>query len=248
MARLTDDEWEALVRGLADRVAAVAPDWTDQPDHDPGVTVVELVGFLAESLLAREARSSRVLTRLRDVRTERDAARAFPCSDLPPLTRPRFFAGQLLAADDFEAEQRYVRDRLRRHNLLLHGIGVVAGLEVTVESGTSGEESVVVSPGLALGPDGEELVVCDPLTSPPCVDAASCHVTLHLVERPRRVGPGPAGEEASRVEETVAIDVVPDGSARGLVIGRVVRADDAWQIDAAFRRPTVVGSSAVLDR
>ena len=58
--------------------------------------------------------------------------------------RVRFFSGQLLSAGDLQAEQDYVRDRLRRHNRWPHGWGVVGGLAVSV-----GREGIVVKPGLA---------------------------------------------------------------------------------------------------
>ena len=44
--------------------------------------------------------------------------------------RVRYFARQLLTADDLTQEQEYLRGRMRRHNLFLHGWGVVCGAEV----------------------------------------------------------------------------------------------------------------------
>ena len=45
------------------------------------------------------------------------------------LVRPRYFAGQLLGADDFSLEQDYLRHRIRRLNREVIGAGVV-GLAV----------------------------------------------------------------------------------------------------------------------
>ncbi len=54
------------------------------------------------------------------------------CGDLPELARLRYFHGQPLSALDLRREQTYHRDRARLHNRLLHGWGVVCGLEVRV--------------------------------------------------------------------------------------------------------------------
>lgn len=55
------------------------------------------------------------------------------CAVLPELKRLNYFYGQMLGARDFQAEQDYVRDKLRLHNRCLHGHGVVCGLPVTPE-------------------------------------------------------------------------------------------------------------------
>jgi hypothetical protein len=44
--------------------------------------------------------------------------------------RPRYFARQLITPEELNLEQAYFRDRMRRHNRLLHGWGVVCGAEV----------------------------------------------------------------------------------------------------------------------
>lgn len=78
-------------------------------------------------------------------------------SPFKQLERLRFFAGQLLTADDFRHEQEYVIDRLRRRNRWLHGWGVATGLRVSVNDGL--EPTVVVDPGLAIDCCGNEIVV-----------------------------------------------------------------------------------------
>jgi hypothetical protein len=70
--------------------------------------------------------------------------------------RLRYFARQLLTADDLSQEQEYFRSRMRRHNRFLHGWGVVCGCEVTP---TSTDWTVSVGPGYLLGPQGDEIVV-----------------------------------------------------------------------------------------
>jgi hypothetical protein len=46
---------------------------------------------------------------------------------MEPPTRMGFFDGRLRSAEHLTVEQDYVLGRLRRHNRLLHGCGVVQG-------------------------------------------------------------------------------------------------------------------------
>ena len=46
------------------------------------------------------------------------------------LERPRYFPGQLMTPEEMILEQNYFRDKMRRHNRLLHGWGVVCGAVV----------------------------------------------------------------------------------------------------------------------
>ena len=97
---------------------------------------------------------SSLLRRLAE-RIPRPAARDCAPTDLVSLERPQYFPGQLLAAEDFTQEQEYVRERQRRHNRLLHGWGVVCGLEVERAEGWV----VRVTPGYALDRNGDEIVI-----------------------------------------------------------------------------------------
>jgi hypothetical protein len=47
-----------------------------------------------------------------------------------PASRNHYFTGKLLTARDLHAEQHYFLERLRLHDLLLHGWGTVCGLRV----------------------------------------------------------------------------------------------------------------------
>lgn len=71
------------------------------------------------------------------------------------LERPNWFGGRLLTADDLDLQQSYVRERARRHNRLLHGWGVVTGLEIGAGAGLS----LTLSPGFALDEAGNEILV-----------------------------------------------------------------------------------------
>src|SRR5215831_239089 len=70
--------------------------------------------------------------------------------------RVRFFPRQLLTADDLTQDQAYFRARMRRHNQMLHGWGVVCGATVRA---TTTEWTVTIDPGYVLGPQGDEIVI-----------------------------------------------------------------------------------------
>ena len=72
--------------------------------------------------------------------------------------RPRYFAGKLLTAEDLELEQRYHIEKRRLLNRMLHGAGVVSGLDVVAGTG----DTVTVEPGLALDACGREILICEP--------------------------------------------------------------------------------------
>lgn len=73
--------------------------------------------------------------------------------------RPLYEAGGRLAAADLRDEQEYRRQRLRRHNRVLHGWGVVCGLAVVAAPNRDHPWMVRVCPGYALGPHGDEILV-----------------------------------------------------------------------------------------
>jgi len=78
-----------------------------------------------------------------------------------PFARPRYMYGQLLGADDFTTEQRYHLLRARLRNALLHGTGVVCGLDITaaVTSATPPGAELRCTPGLAIDALGREVFV-----------------------------------------------------------------------------------------
>ena len=103
---------------------------------------------------------------------------------------PRYYPRQLITPDDLTLEQNYFRDRMRRHNRMLHGWGVVCGALVCPVSTTNPDGTtsftpwqVQVKPGYALGPYGDEIILdcrrtvdlrtsgCSGVTGQPCIDA-----------------------------------------------------------------------------
>src|SRR5262245_13570620 len=86
-----------------------------------------------------------------------------PCDDptAPGLERTRFYPRMLVGPADLTQDQIYFREKMRRHNRMLHGWGVVCGLEVSPVPGQKENEicQVQVFPGDAIGPYGDEIVV-----------------------------------------------------------------------------------------
>lgn len=84
------------------------------------------------------------------------------CNCNAPSERVRYYPRQLLTADDMRAEQEYFLEKHRHHNRMLHGRGVVCGLQVcpSPDSGTA----VIVCPGYALSPCGNEINLTEKYT------------------------------------------------------------------------------------
>jgi hypothetical protein len=78
------------------------------------------------------------------------------CEDPVGLERARFFSRQLVGPDDLTQDQRYFREKHRRHNRLLHGWGIVCG--ACVVPGAAAQQ-IVITPGYILGPYGDEIVI-----------------------------------------------------------------------------------------
>ncbi len=93
------------------------------------------------------------------------------CAAIPELTRLRYFHGQPLSAVDLRREQAYHLEKARLHNRLLHGWGVVCGLDVRAtpspddcrpEDDDPTTTEVIVLPGTAIDCAGAEIVVRHP--------------------------------------------------------------------------------------
>src|SRR5438105_7547233 len=189
---------EALVVAIESIVERTQPNWTRSNDADPGVTLIELFAWVAESLLFRstggysERRRKAVLDAAADV-----VALADVCvTERAPLKRPNYFAGRLLDAGTLQSEQDYLREKHRRHNRNLHGSGIVCGLGVQVNAiAGSDRDCIVVEPGYAIDRYGEEIAVseCVRLTLPDGGDVTSVSVRRwdHLcAEVPSQGPPG----------------------------------------------------------
>src|ERR671936_288722 len=106
MVRVTNEQWTALAREFANRLDVVAPGWTDDRDSDPGLTLIQLFAFLAETLLFRaNAIPERAHAPLQRALDRLASLRALALAEAPRLTRVRYFDGQLLTREDLETEQ-----------------------------------------------------------------------------------------------------------------------------------------------
>jgi len=81
-------------------------------------------------------------------------------TQLYPFERTKYYYGMLLSVDDFNAEQRYMNDKRRLVNRLVHGMGVVCGLNVV----RLDDSTISVESGMALDNTGREIVVDVPVT------------------------------------------------------------------------------------
>jgi hypothetical protein len=93
--------------------------------------------------------------------------------EIPHFRRNNYFYGKLLTARDFKDEQCYFNEKRWLINRMIHGWGVVCGLDVHFED--FGEEciqqdsscekkkrcKIVIEPGLAIDCCGREILVCE---------------------------------------------------------------------------------------
>jgi hypothetical protein len=169
------------------------------------------------------------------------------------LQRPRFFAGKLLTAHDLKLEQNYFRRKLQRHNRTLHGFGIVAGLEVAVNS-----NQIVIGEGLALDCEGNELVIetAQTLGLPAALESSTiAYVSIRYHELSREPSTAPGGEEPATIEEGFEIVFAEENSNRGhrhlrarwlvcgkphpLTLAKLRRGGQAWRVDRRYRAPRV---------
>jgi hypothetical protein len=237
---------EAACRELAEafrqQMAQYAPAWSEANRGDPGVTLLELFAYVAESLLY--CKSLPELGRTSAARlAELALSLANPhvgCGSTDALERPRYFAGQLLSADDFRLEQDYFRSRFRRHQRELHGFGITRGLEVSLHHAPSATgDRVVVAPGFALDQSGEEIEVRGGAEVALPDRGQTLYVILLHSERPSR--PQLTGKiiEYDRIREEYAVILAPTNSGTGVALARLQRGRSRWRKDPAFQPPRV---------
>lgn len=126
---------------------------------------------------------------------EKDNKRKCGVCEIPHFERNNYFYGKLMTARDFTDEQCYFNEKRWLINRMIHGWGVVCGLDVKFEDGKEDciqeisscqkekQCNIIIDRGLAIDCCGREIVVCDKQTisladvEPPCNPAA---------ERPRQ--------------------------------------------------------------
>ena len=247
MPVITEDEWQALAHAVQREVVNHFPDWTESNVHDPGITLLELLAFLADNLLYR---ADQIGDREREAVAQRlsSVARAWVttcmehsgAADERALLRVNYFFGQLLDAADFSAEQNYVRQKLRRRNRFLHGVGIVSGLRVSIDHGT-GTSRVIIEPGLALDDRGEEIEVREPTSLLLPSQGKVLHVQIRYAERlcrptpVTRSGNDPDTQPYSRIEETFDAFLAPDDDGTAVTVARLTYVKKRWALDRRFK-------------
>lgn len=238
MLGLEENGYRDLARMFREWAAVRAPDWADTNAADPGMTILELFAFVTESLAAHGAVSEQ--GRLSAARLARSALALAgvnaPTRGCGPLIRNRYFSGRLLGAEDFQLEQDYFRERLRRHNRALHGTGIVCGLQVSVRPDGASGEQIVVQPGVAIAPDGEEIEV--PCRASAGLPDTGSQLSVMLMHGERLTRPAPALDDAqsefTRVEESFTLHVEAIADRNGIVLARLIRTACGWTVDEAF--------------
>ena len=69
--------------------------------------------------------------------------------------RNNYYYGKLLTSKDFQSEQDYMNNKRRLINRILHGVGIVYGLDVVAAD----DSSIILQSGMALDAAGREIVV-----------------------------------------------------------------------------------------
>lgn len=89
------------------------------------------------------------------------------CGDVGERARLRYFHGRALSALDLRREQAYHVEKARLHNRLLHGWGIVCGLDIEIAPEKDCDPTdddrdattLIVSPGAALDCHGNDVIV-----------------------------------------------------------------------------------------
>ena len=153
-----------------------------------------------------------------------------PLDDDGPRERVRYFFGRLLSVDDFNQEQEYLLAKARRHNRMLHGWGIVVGLEVSASA--SEATQVSVAPGYALDPCGNEICVDESVLVEVPSDGTS-----FVVVRFEEVVVGEA-----RVRDSFAIHSVRTPVEPWVLLAAITAdGDKGLAIDCSVRRQVALG-------
>ena len=232
MQQLDEAAYSEFATLLSALVATYSPEWTDSNESDPGVQLMELFAFLTESRFSTAQMrypSAGGTARIVWQSSRKRSPIAMRASRIACLSDLATFPVRSLVSKISNFEQDYFRRRLRRLNRELHGPGVVRGLEVSVQSGSpSAERRVVVMPGFALMPHGEEVELCElqTISNPPEEGHLSYVVLLHVEVSSHPVPTANGGStHLTRVEEGFAIRFEAAALDAGVTLARLVRKD-----------------------
>jgi hypothetical protein len=139
------------------------------------------------------------------------------CGGLECLCRPRFFAGQLLTADDLNRLEEYIVAKNRLHNRYLVGWGVACGLEVVCNAcDPGGKGSVIVKSGYALSPCGNDIIVCGDTHVNICDLIARCRPPGDMCIPTAPPGAAPPDDCAGGTEDWILGVCYTEKGARGV--------------------------------
>jgi hypothetical protein len=161
----------------------------------------------------------------------------FDASKLARLTRPRFVPGKMLTAEDLRAEQEYQRAVRWQHNRLLHGYGIVAGLEVVVQETETDGSQVFIAPGYALDGWGRELIVYEPLTLPLSPDRRDFVVFLKYVDADAADETADGGVQVLFEPPAERLLAPTTRGDFAIPLARFRKPHTQWQHDRTFRAP-----------
>ncbi len=162
------------------------------------------------------------------------------------LKRVHYFDHQFLKVHDFQAEQEYHTQMRHRHNRLLHGWGVVEGLEVRQK----GQRDITIEPGMAIDNLGKEIVISSQVTCQLISLERNTHVFIALGydetwDEPDHYSSGGI-EDYTRVTETHKIEEMKEPPRDGSLItlarmhlnenGHILRVETSVRTLVASRR------------
>ena len=143
-----------------------------------------------------------------------------------PIKRVRYFTGQLLGVSDFQDEQDYILRKQRLRNLSV-GAGIVSGLRVS-----TAPDGLHVTPGLAIDPLGQEIIVTEPQLVPYPPGNEGVALFISYTETFTDPVPMASGSEFTRIEEGFSLDCASTGGAKKNVIelAKLQRTGGKWKV------------------
>lgn len=162
-------------------------------------------------------------------------------SEVPLGKRNNYFSGKLLNAEDFNDEQTYQRNKMRLHNRLLRECGCISGLKVSTARNKKG--SVIVHAGVAIDPQGNEIVVASDTEFPVPEDGKTAYLVAYWAEQETDFVTVPGGNDdrqmlPSKIEEYAIFRYEPAADRigeNGVVLARLEKVRGKWTIDKKYR-------------
>jgi hypothetical protein len=169
--------------------------------------------------------------------------------------RNNYFFGRLLTAEDFQAEQQYFREKHRLHNRLLHGFGVVTGLEVSIDKRSKSKGVIRVRPGMAIDCVGREIILSEHLEISVPAGADVKYVCIRYAEKETDPIPVGDGLRNSKIEESCEITFQGANPTRGhrrrksrwlscaqehaIPLARLKHTSSGCRVDGRYHRPAI---------